>query len=232
MGFTVEEFHSDSEIGTEQALRGLVRKMMIIGIVMFTLLPLGLVLIFLLQNSLPPDIITILFILICPIGILGVLVFVYYKGGSSMLFSGMDILRQITPPEPFFEGKFAVLNKDPVYAIAQWGSGTLLFVAFVQAERTFDQKAKLPRAIWRWEYTHPIGDIKVARREDSFTIPVGRDTYYTGRGILYSLVFAETTIVTLHKSYTAEQLNQIVNSLAQEVVTYESRSQSVDDDFE
>jgi len=41
----------------------------------------------------------------------------------------------------------------------------------------------------------------------------------------------ETVIVTMHKSYTAEELNQIVDALAQEVVSYRSGRDFGDDEF-
>ncbi|OLS25757.1 MAG: hypothetical protein ThorAB25_22030 [Candidatus Thorarchaeota archaeon AB_25] len=227
----MEEFHHDLESDTEQALRKSVKRRMKIGGVLCVLLPFGPVMIFFLQNLLPQAATTLLLILFLSIGFIGFLMFGYYRLGSSMLFRGIDVLRQIAPPESFVKGKLAVLNKDPVYVIIQWGSNALLFVAFFQSERSFDKGVALPRVIWKWEYSHPIGEIKVARREGSFTIPVDRDTYYTGRGILYSLLLEETVIVTMHKSYTAEELNQIVDALAQEVVSYGSGHYLGDDEF-
>ena len=228
----MEAFHSDLESGSEEALRGSIKRKMGIGAIMCVVLPLLPIVIFLVQYSLPASTMTILFITLVVIGFLGMVIFLYYGIGSRMLFRGMDVLRQISPPEPFIDGKFAVLNKDPVYAIAQWGSNTLFFVAFYQSERTFDQKVSVPRVIWKWEYSHPVGEIKVARREGDFTIPVDRDTYYKGRGILYSLLLEETIIVSIRKNYTVEQLNQIVDRLAQEVMKFGSGSQLIDDDFE
>lgn len=227
----MEELHSDSESDIEQALRRSVRKKMIFGAVLCAALPLLPVVIFLVQYTLPSDIIGILFIPFTSIFLIGALVFLYYWNGSSMLFHGRDILRQITPPEPFIEGKSVVLNKNPVYGIAQWGSNTLFFVAFYQSERTFDKKVRVPRVIWNWEYTHAVGEIKVARREDTFTIPVDKGTYHTGKGVLYSLHLEQKGMVRLLKSFTAKQLNQIVDSLAREVITDGSNSKIVDDDF-
>ncbi len=227
----MEELHSDSESGIEQALRRSVRKKMIFGAVLCTALPLLPVVIFLVQDTLPSNIVVFLFIPFPAIFLLGAIVFIYYWNGSSMLFHGRDILCQIAPPEPFFEGKSTVLNKNPVYAIAQWGSNTLFFVALYQSERTFDKKVSVPRAIWKWEYTHPVGEIKVARREGTFTIPVDKGIYHTGKGVLYSLHLEQIGIVRLLKRFTAEQLNQIVDSLAREVVTYGS-SKVLDDDFQ
>ena len=223
----MDEVHSESE----QALRKSVKRKMVIGAAMCSALPLLPVVIFLVQYSLPSDLIPVLFIPFVFIGLLGFIIFLYYGAGSSMLFRSMDILRQIAPPEPFIERKFAFLNKDPVYAIAQWGSNVLFFVAFYQSERTFDQKVIVPRVIWKWEYNHPIGEIKVSRREGNFTIPVDKGVYYTGRGILYSLLLEQRAIITYQKSFTADQLNQIVEDLAREVVSFGSSSQ-LDDDFE
>ncbi|NHI90014.1 MAG: hypothetical protein EAX87_10865 [Candidatus Thorarchaeota archaeon] len=228
----MEDFQSNSESDAKEEVRASIRGKLIIGILMCVALPLLPISTFFLQYSLPVSAITTLFIALSGIGIVGFVIVTYYKIGSSMLFRGMDVLNQIAPPEPFVEGKLAVLNKDPVYIIIQWGSNALLFVAFFQSERSFDKKVQLPRAIWRWEYTHPVGDIKVARREDEFTIPVDKDTYYTGRGVLYFLLLEETKIVTVSKKYTPEQLNRIVNALAQEIATYGSGDQSFDTDFE
>lgn len=205
---------------------------MVIGAVLFTALPLLPVIIYLVQYSLPSSFILAMFISIGFIGMLGLIIMGYYGLGSSMLFRSMDILRKIAPPEPFIEGKFAVLNKDPVYCVAQWGSNALFFVAFYQSERTFDQKMKVPRVIWKWEYSHSIGEIKVARREGNFTIPVDTGTYYTGRGILYSLLLEQSVIITIRKKFTDEQLNQIVDNLAREVVSNGSSRQVTDDYFE
>ncbi|MHA2601901.1 MAG: hypothetical protein AM324_007205, partial [Candidatus Thorarchaeota archaeon SMTZ1-83] len=164
------------------------------------------------------------------IGFLGKAIVAYYGAGSSMLFRGMNVLRQMFPPEPFIEGKVAVLNKDPVYAIAQWGSNVVFFVGFYESERSFDKSVVLPKVIWKWEYNHLIEDVKVARREGDFAFPVDGDTYYRGRGILYSLLLEQTTIVTIQKSYKDEQLNQIVDRLTQEIVAHGSGS-LIDDGF-
>ena len=204
---------------------------MIFGAVLCAALPLLPVVIFLVQYTLPSNIIDILFIPFTSVFLIGALVFLYYWNGSSMLFHGRDILRQIAPPEPFIEGKSAVLNKSPVFAIARWGANTLYFVAFYQSERTFDKKVRVPKLIWQGEYTHSVGEIKVARRKDTFTIPVDKGTYHTGKGVLYSLHLEQIGIVRLLKSFTTEQLNQIVDSLAKEVISDGSNSQFVDNDF-
>ena len=194
-------------------------------------LPLTPIVIFYIQYSLPDTVITLLLVLFFSVGFVGLMIALYYGLGSAMLFHGMDILRLIAPPEPFIERKFAILNKDPVYAIAQWGSNALFFVAFYQSERTFEQKVSVPKVIWKWEYNHPIGENKVARREGNFTVPVDRGTYYAGDGILYALLLEQTRIVTYQKNFTKEELSQIVDSLKQEVIAFGSGRKLVDDEF-
>lgn len=228
----MEEFHSDMMSDSEEELRGLIRRRMRIGGTLCVIAPLLIFSMFFTRYTFPGNTTVMVLMALIAIGFLGMMIVLYYGTGSSMLFSGMKILRQISPPEPVIEGKLAVLNKDPVYAFAQWGSNTLFFVAFYQSERTFDLKVRVPKAIWKWEYSHPIGEIEVARREGDFTIPVDKDTYYKGRGILYSLLLEEKGIVTMPKTYSAEQLNQIVRSLSQEVIGSGSNNQQFDDDFE
>lgn len=227
----MDEYQGDLETDAKEAVRESIKGKMRIGGLLCVIAPLLFFAMFFTHNLLPQSVMMTLFITLCVIGILGVLIVVYYGAGSSMLFQGIDVLHQIAPPEPFVEGKLAVLKKDPAYVLIQWGSNALFFVAFLHSERAFDKSVVLPRVIWKWEYSHPIGDVKVARREGNFTIPVEKDTYYTGRGILYSLLLEETTIITLRKSYTDEQLNQIVEALAQEVATYGSSRRLFNDDF-
>lgn len=231
LGSAVEELQSNSEVDAKKEIRASIRRKLIIGVLMCAALLLLPILTFLLQYSLPESAMIILFIALCAIAIAGVVIAGYYGMGSSMLFRGIDVLNQIAPPEPFVEGKLAVLNKNPVYVIIQWGSNALLFVAFLQSERSFDKKITLPRVIWKWEYSHPIGDIKVARREGRFTIPTDKDTYHTGRGVLYSLLLEETKIVTVRKNYTSEQLNRIVDALTQELAVYGSGDRLFDAEF-
>ena len=156
---------------------------------------------------------------------------VYYGSGSSLLFYGIDILRKLAPPEPFIQGKFGVLNKNPVYGAAQWGSNALFFVAFFRSERTFEQKVKVPRLIWTWQYNHQVGNLKVARKRDTFTIPIDRDTFYTGDGLLYAVLVEGTGPVRIRKTFTADQLRQIVDDLSGDIKGFKSSTQSGFNDF-
>lgn len=227
----MEEFHSDSEIDTEQDFRRLIKRKMKISIVLALFLLLAPITIFYLQYTLPPSMILLILISFFSIGLIGIISFVYYGSGSSLLFYGIDILRKLAPPDPFIQGKFGVLNKDPVYGVAQWGSNGIFFIAFLQSERTFTQKVKVPRLIWKWDYNHPVGILKVARKRDTFTIPTDRDSFYTGEGVLYALLLEGTGPLRIQKTFTAEQLQEIVDYLAREVGGIKSGTQSDFDDF-
>ena len=149
-----------------------------IGILWVLFFPLAPISIYYLQYSVPSDMILFILLSFCSIGLIGICLSIYYGTGSSLLFYGLDILRKLAPPEPFIQGKFGILDKNPVYGISKWGSNALFFIAFFQSERTFTQKVKVPRLLWTWQYKHPIGDLKVAKKRGTFTIPIERDTYY------------------------------------------------------
>ena len=228
----MEEFHSTSESDTEQDFRRSIKRKVMIGAVMVFFLPLAPMMVFFLQYSLSSDMILLLLISFFSIGMIGIILAIYYGSGSSLLFYGIDILRKLAPPEPFIQGKLGVLNKDPVYGVAQWGSNALFFIAFYQSERTFSHKAEFPRLIWKWEYNHPVGELKVARKRDTYTIPIDRDTYYTGEGVLYALLLEGSGPMRIRKTFTADQLQQIVDDLAGEIGRYDPSIQSDIEDFE
>ena len=227
----MEEFHNSQESDTEQDFRRSVKRRMKIGIVLVLFLPLAPISIYFLQFSLPSAMILFILVSFFVLGLTGVIMAVYYGSGSSLLFYGIDILRKLAPPDPFIQGKFGVLNKDPVYGVAQWGSNGIFFIAFLQSERTFTQKVKVPRLIWKWDYNHPVGILKVARKRDTFTIPTDRDSFYTGEGVLYALLLEGTGPLRIQKTFTAEQLQEIVDYLAREVGGIKSGTQSDFDDF-
>lgn len=226
----MEEIESDTGTDSEQTLRKSVRRKLIISVIMLFAYPLLPIVLLLLPHSVPLSAVIFIVMGFLVIGLFGATACLYYWVGRSTLIRGIDILCRIAPPKPFIKGKIAILNKDPVYGIAKWWSNALFFIAFKESERFFERNVKLPRMIGRWEYTHPIGDIRVAKREDEFRIPVDEDTFYRGRGILYAVLLEERFIVPFRKSYTAEQLNHIVSSLEQEI--YKSSSQLSDYDFE
>ena len=227
----MEELHGNQESDTEQEFRRSIKRKAKIGIAMMLFILLAPITIYFLQYSVPSEMILLILVSFFSIGIIGTILTVYYGSGSSLLFYGIDILRKLAPPEPFIQGKFGVLNKDPVYGIAQWGSNGLFFIAFFQSERTFERKVKVPRLIWKWDYNHSVGDLKVARKKDTFTIPIDRDTFYTGEGVLYALLLEGTGPLRIRKTFTAKQLQQIVDDLAVEIGGFESSTQSGIDDF-
>ena len=227
----MEELHGNQESDTEQEFRRSIKRKAKIGIAMMLFILLAPITIYFLQYSVPSEMILLILVSFFSIGIIGTILTVYYGSGSSLLFYGIDILRKLAPPEPFIQGKFGVLNKDPVYGIAQWGSNGLFFIAFSHSERTFERKVKVPRLIWKWDYNHSVGDLKVARKKDTFTIPIDRDTFYTGEGVLYALLLEGTGPLRIRKTFTAKQLQQIVDDLAVEIGGFESSTQSGIDDF-
>lgn len=190
------------------------------------------ILIYNMQYSAPSDTLLMIVTPLIVIGSIGFIILVYYGDGSSKMFHSLDILKQLSPPEPFIEDRLAVLNKSPVYGIAQWASNVLLFVAFHEVERTFNQNARVPKVIWTWEYKHKIGRVKVAIREDEkVTIAVEPGTYYTGQAIVYSLLVQENVMIKYQRRFNTQQLNEIVDHLANKIASYGSDLSSLDDEY-
>jgi hypothetical protein len=152
----------------------------------------------------------------------------WYGKGASLFFQSLDLLKKLSPPDPITVGRSVVMNKSPVYGIGTWGSNVLMFVAFYSQERVFHQKLKIPRTIWKWEYKLDISDAKIARREGTYTVPIGNDEYYTGEGILYALMIEGGVYVVTQRDFSSEQLNQIVAHLEKEVTSYGVGRPSID----
>jgi hypothetical protein len=146
-----------------------------------------------------------------------------------LFFLSLDLLKKLSPPDPIIVGRNVVISKDPVYGIGSWTSNLLMFVSFYSPERVFHEKVKIPKNIWKWEFKLEIGEIKVARREGIYTIPIGPDEYYTGEGILYALLLEGGVYVVMPRDYSSEQLQQIVSSLEAEMTSYGSSKSSFDD---
>jgi hypothetical protein len=156
----------------------------------------------------------------------------WYGIGASYFFLSLDHLKKISPPDPIIVGRSVIMDKNPVYGIGTWGSNVLMFIAFYTRERAFHQKVKIPRTIWKWEYKLEIEGAKVARREGTYTIPVSRDEYYTGEGVLYALMTVGGVYVAIQRDFSSQQLNQIVTHLEKEVTSYGAGRQSIDSQFE
>ncbi|RLI53899.1 MAG: hypothetical protein DRP09_14515, partial [Candidatus Thorarchaeota archaeon] len=99
-------------------------------------------------------------------------------------------------------------------------------------ERLFERKVSLPRVIWKWEYTHQIGEIKVARRVGRYAIPTGKDEYREGEGLLYALLFENTGYISGPREFTADKLIRIVDALTAEVAEGSALDQNTNDTFE
>ncbi len=218
----VDYIQNDLVLDPKEQLKKSVRRRIIIGAVMTAMLPLLPIVVFLIQYSVSDFVIMLIFVIFGIGGIGGLLLAAYYGVGSSMLMHSFDILKELSPPDPMIVDRVLILNRAPVYLVGQWGSNTIYLVAFHQAERSFDSKLKLPRVFWAWEYKHQIGDIKVARREGAFTIPVEDGVYLSGPGIIYSLMVERGHTVRIRLDYTAEQLNQIIDRLTNDIQSDES----------
>jgi hypothetical protein len=225
----VYEDGKDTISESEQNLRNKIRKRMIIGGLMLLALPLSFIVLIYGSNFIPSDIAGISMMLLILIGLVGFILLIYYAQGRSTLYRSLKMLHKIGPPNPIIVGKYAVLNKDPVYIIVPWGANLIYFVSFHHPERSFDQKTKVPGLIWKWEYKHRIGGQKVARKEGEFTIPIDVDTYLTGEGILYSLLMYNLGVVQYPLDFSAEDLNQIIESLISEMKNNGSDSAPFDE---
>lgn len=223
------EDEGDTISESEQDLRSKVRKRMIIGGVMVIALPLSFVMLIYGSNFIPADVAIISMMLLIIIGFTGFIILIYYVQGRSTLYRSLKMLHRIGPPNPLIVGKYAVLNKDPVYIVVPWGANLIYFIAFHHPERSFDHKTKVPGLIWKWEYKHRIGGQKLARREGEFTVPIDVDTYLTGEGILYSLLLYNLGVVQYPIDFTAEDLNQIIESLISEMKHYGSDISTLDE---
>ncbi|MFW9927193.1 MAG: hypothetical protein ACFFDM_10555 [Candidatus Thorarchaeota archaeon] len=214
----VEEFQDSIELDYGERLKKSLRRRIIIGAIMLVMLPLLPIVVFLIQYSVSDFVIMMVFVIFGIIGFSGVIVVGYYGMGSSVVLSNYELFKELAPPNPIIVDKTAILNRDPVYLIAQWGSNTIFFIAFRHAERSFEEKIQVPRVIWTWEYTHQIGDLKVARREGSFTIPVEEGRYISGEGILYSLMTEKGPYrIRIRIDFTPEQINQIIDRLTEDI---------------
>ena len=205
-------------IDPAEALRKSIRRRILIGVVMLVMLPLLPVVIYFIQFYVSDFIITLVFIVFGIVGFSGLILVGYYGWGSSSVIKNYEMFVKMGHPAPKIVDKTAILNRDPVYLVGQWGSNTIFFIAFRHSERSFESKLKLPRVVWRWEYDLEIGDLKVARREGRFTIPVDEGLYLSGDGILYSLIAEQGTgRVRFRIDFSAEQLEMIVKYLQEDI---------------
>jgi len=222
VGNALDEPCNDFESDAENDLREAARKKARLGFVLMLFMALLPLVVFLIQYSVPLEVVLLMFIIFPAIGFPGAVLVSYFGRGCTTFFQCLDILKQLAPPDPIIIGRSAVVDKAPVYGIVKWGSNVIMFVALHQPERTFDKKMRVPRTIWRWEYKLQIAGIRIARREGTYTIPTGDDEYHTGEGVLYSLIVSAGYKFPILRSFSLEQLNEIVNFLGSEVSGYGS----------
>ncbi|NHJ14161.1 MAG: hypothetical protein EAX95_10825 [Candidatus Thorarchaeota archaeon] len=172
--------------------------------------------IFLVQSFVPPWISLVIFFLFVIEFLVGFVFFMYFVLGSKLFFHSLDLMRKTSPDELILRGRYAVAKKGSVFLVAYWGSNALFFIAFFQTFPAEQLKLRIPRTIWRWEYTVSIGEVKVARRLGEYTVPDSEDDFITGEGILYSLLIESMPPFETLQYPSRDQLLQIASTLADE----------------
>jgi hypothetical protein len=172
--------------------------------------------IFVIQSFVPPWISLIIFILFVIEFLIGFVYFMYFVVGSKLFLHSLGLMRKTSPDELILRGRYAVARKGSVFLVAYWGSNALFFIAFLQSFPAEKMNLKIPRTIWRWEYTVSIGEVKIARRWGEYTVPNTEDDFITGEGILYSLLIESMPPFKTLQYPSQDQLLQIVNTLADE----------------
>jgi hypothetical protein len=154
------------------------------------------------------------FLIVGPL--LGGIVFIFYGSGSKLFFHSLDLIKKISPDEIVLKNRYAVVKKGLVHLVATWGSNTLFFIVFLHSMPSEKLKLKIPRVIWRWEYKVSVGEVKVARREGQYKVPISEENFITGEGILYSLLIESMPPVRKLQHPSSDQLLQIASNLVDE----------------
>jgi hypothetical protein len=151
------------------------------------------------------------------VGVLsGLIYFMYYALGNKLFYHSLDLFKEISPDEIVLTNRYAVAKKGLVHLVATWGSNALFFIVFLHSVPAERLKLKIPRVIWRWEYKVAIGEIKVARRQGQYTVPISEEDFVTGECILYSLLIESMPPFQKMQYYSRDQLLQITSKLADE----------------
>jgi hypothetical protein len=200
----------------EEELRARTRSRVHIGIlIMFS--PIVLLLLILIIGSNVPDWASLPIFAFLVVGtLLGITVFIYYGSGSKLFFHSLNLIKMISPDEIVLKNRYAVAKKGLIHLVATWGSNALVFITFLHSIPSEKLKLKIPRVIWRWEYKVSIGEVKVARREGEYTVPVSEEDFITGECILYSLLIESMPPVRVLQNPSKDQLLQITSKLVDE----------------
>lgn len=200
----------------EEELRIGTRSRVRIGIIiMFS--PIVLMLLILIIGSTIPEWASLPILAFFMVGpLLGAIIFIFYGLGSKLFFHSLDLIKKISPDEIVLKNRFVVAKKGLVYLVTTWGSNALFFIVFLHSMPAEKSKLKVPRVIWRWEYTFIIGEIKVARREEQCTLPISTDEFINGECILYSFLIESMPPVRMLQHPSRDQLIQIADKITEE----------------
>ncbi len=177
---------------------------------------------YLIHGLIPVEMAITLFVASMLMIFVGIIVSGYYGLGRILFFHNLDLLRMIAPDEMAVTSSYGVVRRGSVYILAKWGSNVLTFIAFLHSEPALAPKIKIPRIIWRWEYTFPIGSLKVTRREGHFTVPTSEYSFFSGEGILYALLIDASSYSRQTSGFPSDQLLRIVDTLSEEAASYGS----------
>ena len=114
-------------------------------------------------------------------------------------------------------GGFAVAKVNDVYLITHGTSGHIYAVAFrgsPQFEPKF--KAKLPKTFLGWEKQIDVGEMKLFRREGTFSVPISLEESVTGDAVLYGAPFQSSRYQWTVPEFTREELMAIVESITED----------------
>ncbi|MFW9884756.1 MAG: hypothetical protein ACFFEX_10265 [Candidatus Thorarchaeota archaeon] len=151
------------------------------------------------------------------VGVLsGFVITFYYGAGSKLFFHGLDIIRKISPDEVVLKGRYVVVKTGRVFLVAYWGSNTLFFIAYLHSMPAERQKLDVPGVIWRWEYKINMEGLKIARRQERFTVPISQDEFISGEGILYSLLIESMPPLRVLQYPSRQQILEIASQLDDE----------------
>ena len=212
----------------EEELRIRTRSRVRIGIIIM-FLPIVLMLFILIIGSTVPEwasLPVLAFFMVGPL--LGVIIFIFYGSGSKLFFHSLDLIKKISPDEIVLKNRSVVAKKGLVYLVTTWGSNALFFIVFLHSMPAEKSKLKVPRVIWRWEYTFIIGEIKVARREEQCTLPISTDEFINGECILYSFLIESMPPVRMLQHPSKDQLIQIADKIAEEASSIGSGKSHLD----
>ncbi len=151
------------------------------------------------------------------IGTVGLIVLTWYAVCWSLLSRLLPVMMLIGETRILPDKKVAIARRGNVHALLKWGQATIMLLAFRQPIRSFDETINVSRGFLRWEFKIGIGDIRIARREGVYSIPIDDHEYIRGEAVLYGIPTENPGLLRYGISYTQEQIDAIIDRLLDEV---------------